>query len=184
MRRALFLLPLAVALVALSGCRQDMTVQPKLKTYSTAAAFDGDAEARPLPYGTVPRDAAERFEAITKPPKVDAALLERGRERFEIYCTPCHGKAGLGDGIIVQRGFPKPPSYLEPRLLAADPSHFFDVITNGWGVMYPYRARVEPRDRWAIVAYIRALQVAGTGLKSADASGAAPATAGNGGAGR
>jgi mono/diheme cytochrome c family protein len=86
------------------------------------------------------------------------ALLARGRERYDIYCSPCHGFSGHGDGMIVQRGFPTPPSYHSARLRSADAQHFFDVITHGYGVMYSYAARVEPRDRWAIIAYIRALQ--------------------------
>ena len=91
--------------------------------------------------------------------RLTAALLARGRERFDIYCSPCHGLDGQGDGMVVQRGFPRPPSYLEPRLLAAPAGTFYDAITKGYGVMYSYASRVEPRDRWAIVAYIRALQL-------------------------
>ncbi|MCB8839662.1 cytochrome c [Aurantimonas sp. VKM B-3413] len=147
-----------------------MTNQPKLKPYSSADAFDENAEARTVPYGTVDRNALQRLAAETTPPKVDADLLARGKQRFEIYCTPCHGLAGLGDGIVVKRGFPQPPSYAEPRLLAAKASHFYDVITHGWGVMYSYAARIDPRDRWAIAAYIRALQVAQTGAPKETAS--------------
>ena len=95
---------------------------------------------------------------LAKPPAVDAQLLARGQERYDIYCSPCHGLSGNGDGMIVQRGFPAPPSYHTARLRAAPAQHFFDVITNGYGVMYSYASRVEPRDRWAIVAYVRALQ--------------------------
>jgi mono/diheme cytochrome c family protein len=85
-------------------------------------------------------------------------LIERGRERFNINCAPCHGFAGDGDGMIVSRGFPQPPSYHIDRLRSAPDGHFYDVISNGYGVMYSYADRVEPRDRWAITAYIRALQ--------------------------
>ncbi len=88
-----------------------------------------------------------------------AALLQRGRERFDIYCAPCHGRSGYGDGMVVRRGFPAPPSYHTDALRHAPDSHFYQVITHGYGVMYPYAARVSPRDRWAIVAYIRALQL-------------------------
>jgi hypothetical protein len=84
--------------------------------------------------------------------------LQRGRERYDIFCTPCHGLSGSGDGMIVRRGFPAPPSYHTARLRAAPAQHFFDVISNGYGVMYSYAPRIEPRDRWAIVAYVRALQ--------------------------
>jgi mono/diheme cytochrome c family protein len=90
---------------------------------------------------------------------VSPELLKRGQERFNIYCSPCHGAAGEGDGMVVQRGFPKPPSYHTQRLRAASAQHFFDVITKGYGVMYAYADRVAPADRWAIAAYIRALQL-------------------------
>ena len=99
--------------------------------------------------------------AARTPPPVTPALLARGRERFDIFCAPCHGLDGTGDGRVVQRGFPHPPSYLSGRLRDAPADHFLDVITNGFGVMYPYADRVAPADRWAIVAYIRALQLAG-----------------------
>ncbi|ORE98882.1 cytochrome c [Aurantimonas sp. 22II-16-19i] len=163
--RALPILFATLALASLAACeQQSMETQPKLKAYSSAAAFEDDAEARKIPFGTVARNAPARIAALATRPPVDAALLLRGQEQYGIYCTPCHGLAGHGDGIIVERGFPQPPSYMEPRLLAADPRHFVDVITDGWGVMYSYAARVEPRDRWAIAAYIRALQVSQTGV--------------------
>lgn len=164
------LLAFAVAATMLAGCREDMAKQPKLKTYTTAQAFAEDAEARSVPTGTVARDALARFAAQARPPKVDAVLIARGKERFDIYCSMCHGLSGRGDGIVVERGFPPPPSYGEKRLLAADPAHFYDVITHGWGVMYSYANRVTPHDRWAIVAYIRALQLAQTGVMTADAA--------------
>ncbi len=91
-------------------------------------------------------------------------LLERGRQRFDIFCAPCHGPVGDGDGMIVRRGFPHPPSYHGARLRAAPASHFLDVITHGHGVMYSYAARVAPADRWAIIAYIRALQLSRGGV--------------------
>ena len=86
------------------------------------------------------------------------ALLERGQQRFNIYCSPCHSRAGDGNGMVVQRGFPHPPSYFADNLVKAPNQHFYDVITNGYGAMFPYAARVAPADRWAIIAYIRALQ--------------------------
>ena len=92
------------------------------------------------------------------PPPVTLALIERGQDRFGIYCTPCHSELGDGNGMIVQRGFPAPPSYHIDRLRAAPVQHFYDVITNGYGVMYSFAYRVQPADRWAIAAYIRALQ--------------------------
>ena len=86
-------------------------------------------------------------------------MIERGRERFNIHCAVCHGFSGAGDGMIVQRGFPTPPSFHSDRLRAAPAGHFFDVMTRGYGVMYPYASRVPPEDRWAIVAYVRAIQL-------------------------
>jgi mono/diheme cytochrome c family protein len=104
---------------------------------------------------TVARDDAANPPA---PPALTMALLERGQQRFNIDCSPCHGRSGQGDGTIVQRGFPHPPSYFSEKLRDAPNQHFYDVITHGYGVMYPYADRVEPADRWAITAYIRALQ--------------------------
>jgi mono/diheme cytochrome c family protein len=92
-------------------------------------------------------------------PALSAELFARGHQRFDIFCSPCHGANGDGNGIIVQRGMPSPTSYHADRLRLADDQHFFDVITNGYGVMYSYASRIPPRDRWAIVAYIRALQL-------------------------
>jgi mono/diheme cytochrome c family protein len=111
-------------------------------------------DARTIPEHTVSRDSAPR----PAPPEISTALLERGRERYEIYCSPCHGRVGDGQGMIVQRGFPPPPTFHQPRLREAPAEHYYEVITNGLGVMYPYAARVAPADRWAIIAYIRALQ--------------------------
>ncbi len=100
---------------------------------------------------------AERAKAIPYP--ITIALLKRGQERFDIYCAPCHSRVGDGDGLVPRRGFPHPPSYHTDRLRNAPDRHFYDVITNGYGVMYSYGDRVPPEDRWAIVAYIRALQL-------------------------
>ena len=102
------------------------------------------------------RVQAENAPAIPYP--ITMRLLQRGRERFQIYCEPCHSPLGDGDGMIARRGFPHPPSYHIARLRAAPDRHFYDVITNGYGIMYSYADRVAPEDRWAIVAYIRALQ--------------------------
>lgn len=92
------------------------------------------------------------------PMKVDKKLLDRGEERYKIFCIVCHGPVGAGDGMVVRRGYPKPPTYHDDRLRNAPVGHFFDVITNGWGKMNPYASQIPPADRWAIVAYIRALQ--------------------------
>lgn len=155
MARTLFCL----AMLPLVGCDDhSMTEQNRYDTYSAAALFPDDTEAQMLPAGVVALGDLDRANQSSKPPEVDAQLLARGRERYDIYCSPCHGLSGDGNGIIVRRGFPTPPSFHTTRLRAASARHFFDVITHGYGVMYSYAARVEPRDRWAIIAYLRALQ--------------------------
>lgn len=131
-----------------SGRRGQMTLPPP-----PGPALPLDAQGRSLAQGEV----GERRYANPLP--VTMALLERGRERFDIYCAPCHGRSGDGDGMIARRGFPAPPSYHTDRLRQAPDSHFYQVISDGYGVMYPYADRVDPHDRWAIVAYIRALQL-------------------------
>ncbi len=155
MTRVLFL-----CILALAACKQDMVDQAKDKAYSASSVWDDGASARPFVAGTVARGDLARMAAVQQPPEVDAALLARGQERYGIFCAPCHGLTGRGDGRVVQRGFPAPPDYLSDRLRAAPAEHFMEVIANGYGVMFPYGARVAPRDRWAIVAYIRALQLA------------------------
>jgi mono/diheme cytochrome c family protein len=152
-----------VALLAMSallaGCDLSMTQQNKYGTDTPASLWSDGTSARPLPAHVVAQGDLARDEAAKNPPPVTPALLARGRQRFGIYCAPCHGLAGDGDGIIVHRGFPAPPSFHGAKLLAAPASHFFDVITDGYGAMYPYTDRVDPHDRWAIIAYIRALQL-------------------------
>ena len=156
MRTALLLL----GALALTGCKdQSMREQKRYDVFEPAALWPDGTEARPLPEGVVARGDVARADAVAAAPDVTPALLRRGQERYRIFCTPCHGQAGYGDGMIVARGFPAPPSYHTERLRAAPARHFVDVITNGYGVMYSYAARVEPRDRWAIAAYIRALQL-------------------------
>jgi mono/diheme cytochrome c family protein len=150
---------LAAAGFTLAACDLSMTQQRKLTTYAPTALWPDGTSARPLPAHVVAQgDVARAAEAKT-PPAVTAALLARGQDRFGIFCAPCHGLAGDGDGIIVAHGFPAPPSYHISRLLAAPAQHFYDVITDGYGVMFSYADRVDPHDRWAIVAYIRALQL-------------------------
>jgi mono/diheme cytochrome c family protein len=162
------LLLISVATLLLAGCHDhSMTTQNRYGTYTRAGLFDNGTEAQTLPEGVVEQGDLERASQSQHPPPVDAALLTRGRERYDIYCTPCHGLSGKGDGMIVHRGFPAPPSYHSARLRGAPAQDFFDVITNGYGVMYSYASRVQPRDRWAIVAYIRALQES-QGAKLAD----------------
>jgi mono/diheme cytochrome c family protein len=152
-------IPLLLAATFLfAGCDHSMTQQNRYGTYTAAALFRDGTEAQPFPTGTVAQGDLDRANQTAKPPPADPQLLARGRERYDIYCSPCHGLSGKGDGMIVHRGFPAPPSYHSARLRAAPAQHFFDVISNGYGVMYSYAAQVEPRDRWAIIAYIRALQ--------------------------
>lgn len=126
--------------------------------------------SRPLVAHTIPQGRLEEDKAFHTgksgtnlatvfPMAVTREMLERGRERFEIYCAPCHGGVGDGSGMVVSRGYPRPPSYHTDRLRNAPPGYFFNVITTGYGVMYPYASRVKPADRWAITAYIRALQL-------------------------
>jgi mono/diheme cytochrome c family protein len=148
----------AVALM-LAGCDVSMTQQPRYDTYAPAALWPDGSAARPLPDHVVSQSDPARAAAEASPPPATPALLARGQERFDIFCEPCHGLAGDGDGMIVAHGFPRPPSYHDQRLIAAPAQHLYDVIKDGYGVMYSYASRVEPRDRWAIVAYIRALQL-------------------------
>ena len=154
----------------------DMYSQPKYKPGSPSALFaDGNAARRP-PEGTLPAAAGElagpssgrmgRIEATPAPASsagnpypVTLALLQRGRDRYNIYCAGCHGLAGEGNGMIVQRGFPRPLSYLDAKLMHAPDAYLAHAIRDGYGVMYPFGDRVDAHDRWAIVAYIRALQL-------------------------
>jgi mono/diheme cytochrome c family protein len=143
----------------LCACDLSMTEQRKLTTYSPTVLWPDGTTARPLPAGVVAQGDLARAASEKNPPPVTEALLARGRERFDIFCAPCHGLAGDGDGVIVSHGFPAPPSYYVDRLLAAPAQHFYDVMTNGYGAMFSYADRVPPHDRWAIAAYIRALQL-------------------------
>lgn len=135
-------------MLALAGC-DDMTHQPKKNAYADAAVGPGQIPAEIVPY-EAPAAAA---------PPLRLALLKRGQERFRIFCTPCHSELGDGRGMVVQRGFSPPPSYHLDRLRQVPTQHFYDVITNGYGAMYSFAQRVPPADRWAIAAYIRALQL-------------------------
>jgi mono/diheme cytochrome c family protein len=146
MRRHLHLAVMA-ALSLLGGC-DDMTTQPKQNAYRAATVGPGK----------VPPNRVEYGGPAAAPPAVTAALLQRGQDQFRQFCTPCHSELGDGHGIVVQRGFSPPPSYHEARLRDAPTSHFYDVITQGYGAMYSFAARIRPADRWAIAGYIRVLQ--------------------------
>jgi len=161
-----------------------MVDQQKVKPLAGDGFFADDRGARLPPPHTVARGQLRDDEqfytgkignnlAATFPMPVTHQLLSRGQQRFDIYCAVCHGATGAGNGMIVQRGFPAPPSFHEERLHAAPVGHFVDVITNGYGVMYSYASRVAPEDRWAIAAYIRALQLSQHAAPAdADAEGA------------
>lgn len=161
---------LVFAMCALLGaCRQDMHNQPKYRGLRPSAFFADGSSARPLVEGTVARGTLDEDEAfftgkIDKatvkefPFPIDEKVVNRGQDRYNIYCAPCHDRTGSGNGMVVQRGYKQPPSYHQDRLRNADVGYLFDVITNGFGAMPDYRAQIAPRDRWAIVAYIRALQ--------------------------
>jgi mono/diheme cytochrome c family protein len=148
---------LALILLLASAC--EMADQPRFDSYEPSRLFPNGASLRDPPAGTLAQDALARAAARLDRPPLTPALLARGRDRCGIYCTPCHGLAGDGDGIVPARGFPRPPDYAIPRLRQAPSSYFVEVITEGHGVMYPYASRVAPADRWAIAAYIRALQL-------------------------
>jgi hypothetical protein len=147
-----------------------MHVQPKYKPLDPSNFFDDGRSARPEAQGTVAHGHLRADELLYTgklngepadvfPFPVTREVLERGRERYNIYCSPCHDYTGSGRGMVVQRGFPPPPSYHLERLVKAPAGHFFEVMSNGYGAMYSYASRVTPEDRWAIVAYIRALQL-------------------------
>ncbi|HLH09982.1 MAG TPA: cytochrome c [Terriglobales bacterium] len=153
------------------GFRLDMHIQPKVKPLRQSDFFEDGRASRPLIPGTVARGEAREdtyyytgMVAANKPGDempfpVTKEVLERGQERFNIYCTPCHSRLGDGNGMVVQRGYRRPPSFHDPKLLNAPLGHFFDVMTNGFGAMPDYAAQVTPTDRWKIAAYIRALQL-------------------------
>lgn len=153
-RLALLLLPL----LALSACkRANMVQQERSQTWDRNSFFANNASMRHAPPGTVARD--EVNPEVPPPATIDAATMARGHERFDIFCTPCHGRTGNGEGMIVQRGFTHPPSFVQGPLRQAKADVFYDTITNGHGAMYSYADRVPSADRWAIIAYIRALQL-------------------------
>ena len=159
-----------VASTALAGCRQDMHNGPNYEVYEANPQFADGRASRDLPVGTVARgqlrddDAyysgkVDGFFTTTFPFEVSAADLQRGQDRFTIYCTPCHGQLGDGKGMVVQRGLRQAATYHQDRLRAIAPGYFFDVITNGFGAMQGYADQIPPRDRWLIAAYVRALQL-------------------------
>lgn len=161
----------AAAALLLAGCRQGLYNQQKLKPYRPSALWENGSSARALPAGTVARGFLREDRAwetgvgpdgkfVTElPVPLTKELLLRGRERYDIFCSPCHGRTGDGVGMIVQRGFKRPPSFHVDRLKNERIGYFFDVDTNGFGQMSGYAAQVPVADRWAIAAWVRTLQL-------------------------
>jgi mono/diheme cytochrome c family protein len=169
--------PICLALLLFAGCKptNDMDEKPSLKPHKPSAFFPDGASARPLVAGTIPRPpnmspgmpyvAMASISATTAPSSsipfpITQQILKLGQQRYDIYCSVCHGRLGNGDGMIVRRGFTAPPSFHIQRLRDAPDSHFYEVISNGYGAMFSYNDRVSPDERWMITAYIRALQLA------------------------
>jgi mono/diheme cytochrome c family protein len=175
LRKTAFALLLFTFAFSQAGCTRkgefqalSMWNESRLKPYEPGQGLGNVGARRQIPVGTVaqgdivPQTArtADNKLTTTFPTPVTKAILERGQERYNVYCSPCHGLLGNGEGVVAKRGFPHPPDYALKRLREAPVGHFYEVITYGYGIMYPYADRVAPSDRWAIVAYIRALQAA------------------------
>lgn len=154
----------------LAACRQKMANQPRYDPLEPSEFFQDGMSARPRLEGTVARGEIPADPYLETgmiggrpgdgfPMAVSPWLVERGHERYDIYCSPCHGRLGDGNGMIPARGYRRPPSFHTEALRTATTGHYFDVITNGFGAMPPYKVQVPARDRWAIIAYIRALQL-------------------------
>ena len=169
-RTALRAAALIGAVLLWAGCRQDMHNQPRYKPLAASDLFPDGRSARPLVPGTVPRGHLREDDAFYTgstegafvnriPVEITRELLDRGHQRFDIYCSPCHGRTGDGRGMVVRRGFPEAASFHTDRLRNVEPGYLFDVITRGFGRMPDYATQIEPRDRWAVVAYVRALQL-------------------------
>jgi mono/diheme cytochrome c family protein len=161
---------IGLAAVALAGCRQDMHDNPRYEPLEASTFFADGRASRTFVANTVARGTLREDShlyqgrvngqlATTFPMPVTAQTMARGQERFNVFCAPCHGRTGTGNGMVVQRGFRAPPSYSEARLRNAPIGYFFDVMTNGFGAMQDYAAQIPVQDRWAIAAYIRALQL-------------------------
>jgi len=166
------MLLLAALAASASGCRQGLYNQAKYEPYEASPLFADGTSARPLPAHTIARghlredvgyytgqDESGQFVA-SFPIEITREVLARGEQRFNIFCSPCHGRAGVGNGMVVQRGFKKPASYLEDWVMAQPPGFFVNSMTVGYGVMPSYASQVPPADRWAIAAWIRVLQTA------------------------
>ncbi|HEX9142991.1 MAG TPA: cytochrome c [Candidatus Binatia bacterium] len=176
--------------VALMACQQRMADQPRYKPLAKSEFFGDDRSARPLVEGTVARGELKTDEHFYTgkvngrlvdmfPFPITEKVLRRGEERFNIYCSPCHDRIGTGQGMIVKRGYQSPSSYHSERLRIAPVGYFFDVITRGFGRMPDYAQQVPPNDRWAIIAYIRALQLSQNAKLGDVPEGARPALEAN-----
>ena len=164
-------LTFALLAFGLTACRQDMQDQPKFIPLRPSTFFADGRSARPIPEGTVARGhlnddtlfytgkGPDGKPVNEFPFPVTKAVIQRGQQRFNIYCTPCHDRTGNGNGMVVQRGYRHPPTYHSDRLRQVPNGYIFDVITNGFGAMPDYAAQIPPADRWAIVSYVRALQL-------------------------
>lgn len=140
---------LAIAL-AVTACDDPMQQHPR----------EAIPEAEPIPAGSIPRGAIDRRAALAAPPRtLDRAMLEQGRALYDAVCSVCHGRTGHGDGMVVRHGFPSPPSFHDARLQAITSERIVKVISEGLGDMYPYANQVEPKERWAVAAYVKALQL-------------------------
>ena len=166
---SLLLLVLA-SIIGETACRQDMQDQPKYKPLARSTFYADGRSARPIPAGTIARGELNDDDLFhtgkvngtwteSMPLAVDLPLLHRGRERFNIYCSPCHARIGDGNGMVYQRGFKRPADLLSDRVRQEPPGYIFDVITDGFGSMGDYGDQIPPRDRWAIIAYMRALEL-------------------------
>src|SRR5688572_9242071 len=164
------LLALVAATSLVAGCRQDMHDAPRYEAFEASATFADNRASRVAPAGTVARGWLRDDEALYTgkvngetvdqyPFAIDATMLSRGQQRYNIYCTPCHGKLGDGNGMVVQRGLRQAASYHQDRLRQEKAGYFYDVVTNGFGAMQGYAEQIPVRDRWLIVAYVRALQL-------------------------
>lgn len=171
MRNSCLLVACVVSLLALTACRQDMQDQPKYKPLAASSFYPDGRSARPIPANTIARDELNDTDPIhtgaqngafldTIPVRVNKELLARGRDRFDIFCSPCHGRLGDGNGMVAQRGFRIPADLHTARLRSVPPGYLYQVITNGYGGMPDYGDQIPAvDDRWAIVAYVRALQL-------------------------
>lgn len=189
-RLCLAQLMLCALLLLVSGCTQRMAEQPRCEPYGATTAFNDGSCDRPVPPNTVPRAYVADFfaqragvapaptvgppDASGMPFPITSDLLAVGQDRFTTYCAPCHGMAGYGDGMIVQRGLRAPPSFHSERLRQVPPEYIVNVITNGFGIMYSYAYRVPEDERWAIAAYIKALQLSQNAPADAQAQGVTP----------